>query len=65
MGRGGILCVILFMDANSCEMQVLTLESTSVVVRGFLKLSSYLLSRERASFLLLESMDHYWHTPSM
>lgn len=35
MGEGSILRVILFMDANSCEIQVLTLESTSVAGRGF------------------------------
>lgn len=47
--------VISFMDANACEIQVLTLESTSVVGRWFFN-SSYLLSGERACFFPLESM---------
>ena len=48
-GEGGILCVILFMDANICETQALTLESTSVVGRDFLN-SSYFLSRKECPF---------------
>lgn len=35
MEEGSILFFILLMDANGCEMQVLTLESRSVVGRGF------------------------------
>lgn len=35
MEEGSVLFVILFMDANGCEIQVLTLESTSVVGRRF------------------------------
>lgn len=35
MEEGGILLIVLFTDANSCEIQVLTLESTGVMGGDF------------------------------
>lgn len=35
MEEGSILLIILSIDANGFEIQVLTLESTSVMGRGF------------------------------
>lgn len=49
MEEGGVLFIILLMDANGCEIQVLTLESTSVMGRIF-KLS-VLPAFQRKSFL--------------